>query len=155
MNSTKKFLLLSFGTLFLSTALTQMGSISVGAVQPNLVLVSLVVSSIFTSNALLVSLLLGIAIIFSKQVPVFFDSLSVGMALAIFTTFFIKQRAVWPDRVGVFVLIIYSTLIVYLIASPTFIVEHFFLFFFESVINAVLGIVYFEIFAFFVGRSHQ
>lgn len=155
MTSTKRFLLLSFGTLFLSSALTHAGSISFASVQPNLILISLIVSALFTSNALFISLLIGLATIFSRQTPAVFDSLAIGTAVAGFTAFFIKQRAVWPDRVGVFILVAYATLVVYLVVSPTFIATHFGLFSLESLINALIGILYFELFAFFVGRAEQ
>lgn len=155
MTSARKLIFLSIASLLVSSAFMQTSAFMIGPVQPNLVLATLVIISLFTSNGLFLAVLVGCATILVRHSPVFFDPLALALALAVFSAFLIKQRVVWPDRIGVCVLMVYATSVMYLVVNPSFIVAHTGLFILELLLNVVVGLLCFELFSRIVGRGHQ
>ncbi len=141
--------------IVLASALSRMPILTIGPVQPNLVLIVLLVTGFFTGNAFFFGLLVALAAMLVRQTPVLFDVFSVGTAVSAFAAFFIKQHVVWPDRLGVVLLIICATFFLHLIVAPGFILAHFGMFALEVVLSIVIGLILFELFSLVVGRRHE
>lgn len=155
MTTASKFAIASVVSLLLAGALSSAPVIHVGTIVPNLILCVLIASSLFTTNAAFFAVLVVVGATLIRQQPVLLDPLSLAVSAAAIGAFLIKQRVVWPDRLGVIILALFGTLVVYLITAPRFILTHTGSFLLEAAANIILSIILFELFGFITGRRHE
>lgn len=147
--------LISVAVLLVAAALSYRPILVAGPIQPNLILVSLIVLGFFTRSAGFFTLIAALAATLARQTPAFFDSVAIGVTVGGFLAFFVKQHAVWPDRMGVGLLIALGTLGMHLVVGPAFIVEHTGAFFLELLAAVVIALALFEVLSLVLGRSHE
>ena len=152
MSPGNRFSIIALIAVILAGVLTRVPVLSIGSVQPDLVLAVLVAAALFTRNTAFFALLTGLAVVFARATPFFFDAFSLATAVAAFIIFAIKQRVVWPDRLGVLILTALGSLITYAIAAPHFIVAHPGLLALETVATIIVSILCFELFTLIAGR---
>lgn len=154
-NFSSKLSIISFIVLIFSAALSYRPIFSVGPIQPNLILISLIVLGFFTRSVGFFILLAALSSILARQTPVLFDSISVGVSIGGFLAFFVKQRAVWPDRMGVGLLVALGTLAMHAVVGPSFIFNHPGALVLEILAAIVFALALFELLSVLLGRSHE
>jgi hypothetical protein len=155
MTTSGRFSMTALIALVLAAVLVRVPVFTIGSVQPNLVLVVLITSSFFTGNGAFFALLVALGTILARATPQIFDPFAIGIALAAGISFIIKKHAVWPNRLGVIILIALGSFITYLVVAPVFVIAHPFAFLFEVFANIILSVILFEIFTFIAGRRHE
>ena len=155
MTPTGRFSLIALIAVLLAAVVSRLPIIAIGPIQPNLVLAVLIACALFTRNTAFFAALVGVATLFARPTPFLFDSVSLGIAVAAFVAFAIKQRVVWPDRLGVVIFALLGTVVTYVVAAPRFIIHHPGLLFLEVAVNIMCSIVCFELFALVAGRRHE
>jgi hypothetical protein len=139
----------------IAAILSRIPLIAIGSVQPNLILIVLLTAALFTRNTAFFAVLVGIATLLGRATPFLFDRVTLGITVAAFIVFVIKQRVVWPDRIGVVILAPIATLLTYSIAVPRFIITHPGLLLLEVAANVLVAMACFELFTLFVGKRNQ
>lgn len=126
-----------------------------GPIQPNLLLVAVIVLGFFTRSIGFFTLLIAFAALLARQTPVFFDSIALGVAVGGLLAFLVKQHVVWPDRLGVSLLVALGTTALYCVVAPRFITGHFGAFILEVFAGILVALALFELLSFILGRSHE
>ncbi len=155
MTTSSRFTWTALVSLVLAAVLVRVPILTVGFIQPNLILAVLIAAAFFTNNVAFYALLLALATILGRATSQLFDPFIVGIVVAAVLCFLIKRHIVWPNRIGVLILAALGTLVTYLIAAPGFIGGHVWAFLFEVAANVVASIILFEVFTFTVGRRNE
>lgn len=150
-----KLSLVAIILLLLATALSYRPILVAGPIQPNLLLICLIVLGFFTRSIGFFTLLMALAATLARQTPVFFDALALGVAFGGLLAFVVKQRAVWPDRLGVSLLVALGTLGMHCVVGPSFITQHFGAFVLEVLAGILLALALFELLSLILGRAHE
>lgn len=118
--------------------------ITVAGAAPQLLLISVVVLGFFIRNIIPYMFLAVSASVFARQTSSFFDAYAYAFLSVALIIFVLKERLVWPDRLGVTVMSVISVLLLHLFLEPHFILSEPVLFIIELVASGVIAILLFE-----------
>lgn len=131
--------------LCVASALGSRPLFSMLSVQPYLILITLVVLAFYVTRASQYLPLVVVAALLARQTPEFFDLLSYATLALGVIIWWIKDRLVWPDRLGVGVTTVCAIALIHLCVSGRFIVYEFGAFMLELVISLIMALVLYEV----------
>ncbi len=141
----KIFAIAALLAVLISGALMQASVLRVYGIAPSLVLVCLVVCSFFTESIGFYALLVILAGWSVRVTPVLFDGVALATTALAFGVFWLQRRIVVKGLIGVSLLIGFTTIVMYAMIQPSFLVRHPGLMMGELLYNLLIGFVLFEI----------
>lgn len=138
-----------------AAALMQRSTLSIAGIAPNLLLVSLIIFSFFSENAVFYAALVFVGVLFGRASPAVFDPFAFTTAGLCLGVFWLQQRMVWPGLISAGTITAIATVLTYIVLSPAFLWQHSGILLAELLYNVVLGLVLFEVIQFFFGRKFR
>ncbi len=130
--------------ILMAGALQMHGALAVYGIRPDLMLVVLIVSALFTDNFLLYLLLTLIASIGIRFAPGFGPE-AFALVVVSLGVFAVKSKIVWPGLLGSAILIGAGTIAVYTLGSMQFLFRHPGIVAAEALYNIVLAAILYEV----------
>jgi len=145
LSNKKIFVITAWLMVIIAAAFMQFGGVKIYDIRPDFMLVVLIVLAGFTDNPFFYFLLVLGGAMLIRVTPLFFDSTATAVGFFSLVSFVVLRRIVWPGLLGVSTLIAGSTIAVYLVIHPYFLLTHPIVVLAELVFNCFLGVLCYEI----------